>query len=58
MQPSIFTTLCDLCDELDAYTRDLEPGPVRDQLEGLVQRFDSVIDRTIGLEQASVSPED
>ena len=58
MSESIFATLCDLCDELATYVRDLEPGPVRDHLESLVQRFDNVIDRTIGLEQASVSPED
>jgi hypothetical protein len=58
MQPSIFSQLCDICDEFDTYVRDLEPGPVRDHLSALVQRFDSVIDKTIGLEQASVSPED
>jgi hypothetical protein len=32
MQESIFSTLCDLCDEFDTYVRDLEPGPVRDRL--------------------------
>jgi len=50
MQPSIFLVLCDICDEFDTYVRDLESGAVRDHLERLVQRFDQVIDLTIGLE--------
>jgi hypothetical protein len=58
MEPSIFTTLCDLVDELDTYVRDLEPGSVRDRLAHLVQRLDSAIDRTIGLEQAGIAAEE
>lgn len=49
MSKSIFTTLCDLCDELDRLQRDLEPGPVADRLRDLVKRFDAVIDRTVGV---------
>jgi hypothetical protein len=58
MQPSLFLTLCDICDEFDTYARGLEPGPARDHLESLVQRFDSVIDRTIGVECPSVPAEE
>jgi hypothetical protein len=58
MEPSIFSTLCDIVDAFDAYVRDLDPGPAYDHLSALVQRFDSVIDRTIGLEQAHVSTDE
>jgi hypothetical protein len=49
MRPSIFATLCDLADELCRYARDLPASPARDRLEGLVQRLDAVIDRTVGV---------
>ena len=50
MPPSIFVTLCNLCDELDTIALGLDPGTVQDRLRELVQRFDQAIDRTIGLE--------
>lgn len=49
MEPSIFSTLCDLADAFDRLQRDLEPGPVADRLRDLVERLDAVIDRTVGV---------
>lgn len=51
MPQSIFTTLCDICDDLDSLVRSLEPGPAQDRFSTLVQRLDEAIDRTVGLEQ-------
>jgi hypothetical protein len=44
MSQSIFTQLCDIADALDRYVRDLEVGPQRDTLEGLLHSLDEVID--------------
>jgi hypothetical protein len=55
MERSIFATLCDLVDELERMTYRMESSPVKDQLESLLERFDAVIDRTIGLEQTAVA---
>jgi hypothetical protein len=55
MEQSIFTTLCEVCDALDAYVRDLAPGTVRDHLHGLVGRLDEAIDRTHALEDEKVA---
>lgn len=50
MTTSIFSTLCDIADGFDRVVRDLESGPLRDTLEGLLNRLDEVIDRPVGLE--------
>jgi hypothetical protein len=57
MESSIFATLCDLADDFERTVRDLPSGPIRDRLEDLVQRFDAVIDRTIGVEEVLQSHE-
>jgi hypothetical protein len=49
MHASIFSTLCDIVDDLQHYVRALNAGPTRDHLEDLVQRLDVVIDRTVGV---------
>lgn len=47
---SLFTTLCDICDELERTVRELDSGPYRDRLEDIVKRLDAATDRTIGLD--------
>jgi hypothetical protein len=62
--PTIFSDLCDVCNELDRAVLQLDPGPVQDAFEQLVARLDAIIDRTIGLEvpepqeTTSLSPDD
>jgi hypothetical protein len=51
MSRSIFSTLCDLVDQLERVTSSLESGPVKDQLERLLEPFDALIDRTVGVEE-------
>ncbi len=53
MPTSIFGVLCDICNEMDRATLDLEPGPVQERFTVLVARLDEAIDRTVGLEQAT-----
>jgi hypothetical protein len=55
MPLSIFAALCDVADAFDTYVRDLESGPQRDYLEGLLRQLDAVIDRTIGVEEVIAS---
>jgi hypothetical protein len=58
-QPTIFSDLCDVCNDLDHAVLALDPGPVQEQLEQLVARLDALIDRTIGLEvPLPLSPDD
>lgn len=47
---SVFTTLCDLVDELQRQVRSLDHSPQKLALEALVDRFDLLIDQTIGLD--------
>lgn len=47
---AIVITLCHLVDEFEQLTDRLESGPLKDQLESLLRLFDSVMDRTVGLE--------
>jgi hypothetical protein len=49
MTASIFADLCDVTDALSRYTRDLASGPERDRLEDIIQRLDTVIERTVGV---------
>jgi len=58
MQASIFSTLCDITDDLSGYVRDLPSGPERDQLEDLARRLDGVIERTVGVVEVSADTED
>lgn len=48
--PTVFATLCDLVDELQRVVRDLPHSSQQLALEALVNRFDLLIDQTIGLE--------
>ena len=57
MTPSIFSTLCDICDALDRAVRTLESSEAQDRFMVLVQRLDDAIDRTLGLEQATAEEE-
>ena len=50
MEESIFSTLCDLADELSRLERAMEPGTITDRLQAIVERLDAVIDRTVGIE--------
>jgi hypothetical protein len=51
MPQSIFSDLCDLVDQLERVTSRMEAGPVKDQLERLLEPFDALIDRTVGVEE-------
>ena len=55
--PTVFATLCDLVDELQRVVRDLPHSPQQLALEALVNRFDVLIDQTIGLEVPMLTDE-
>ena len=48
--PTVFATLCDLVDELQRVVRDLPYSQQQLALEALLNRFDLLIDQTVGLE--------
>lgn len=50
MHKSLFVTLCEIVAEFEGLTARMESGPIKAQLEDVIERFDAVIDRTIGLE--------
>lgn len=56
--PTVFATLCDLVDELVRVVRDLPHSPQQLALEALVNRFDLLIDQTVGLEVPMLPDED
>ena len=47
--PSIFSELCDLCNQLERAVQAMKDGPRKDHLGSLVHRLDLLIDRTIGI---------
>jgi hypothetical protein len=50
MSETVFSTLCDLTDELQRLVRDLPFSATKLALDVLVHRFDVLIDDVVGLE--------
>jgi hypothetical protein len=55
--PSIFSELCDLCNQFERAIQALEEGPRKDHLGSLAQRLDELIDRTIGIAAMTKDPD-
>ena len=48
--PSIFSRLCDVVDDLSRHVDDLPHGATKLALEVIVHRLDAIIDATVGVE--------
>jgi hypothetical protein len=57
VMPSIFSELCDLCNQFERAIQALEDGPRKDHLGSLAQRLDELIDRTIGIAAMTKDPD-
>ena len=55
--PSIFSELCDLCNQLERAIQDLDDSPRKDHLGSLVERLDTLIDRTLDIAAMTKDPE-
>lgn len=49
MSRTLFTSLCDVADDLQRLTREVQPEGVQYALEALRERLDLLIDHTVGL---------
>lgn len=54
--PTIFTRLCDLVDELGRIEHRMDHGAVQLALAELMTRFDALIGDTVGLEAQNIEP--
>jgi hypothetical protein len=58
MSETVFTRLCDVTDELQRLTRDLEHSPFKLAIERLMDRLDLISDDTVGIEIPSLEEDE